>query len=253
MGQRLHISTPTISWTGTILLLVILSTGAMRGAEFEKFFAQGTTAYRAGNYTNAAAAFAESASLQPASGTLQNLGNAEWRAGQAGAAILAWERSLWLDPFNRAAHNNLRFARKALQVESPDLGWFEVISTWLPVSWWAWIAGLSFWVAIAAALMPGILRWRKAGWHQAIAALGLTVFLLSLPAHAGVQTRARLGFVLQKDTGLRLTPTADAQDITKLAAGDPARLVRVRGDYLLVRTSRATGWLRTGEFGQVCP
>ena len=171
----------------------------------------------------AAEAFRQSVTLQPASGALQNLGNAEWQRHRTGAAILAWEQALWLDPFNQSARQNLRFARKTAQLEAPDLAWYEVISTWLPVSWWAWIAGVSLWLAVGMVLLPGILRRRKATWHQAIAALGLMVFLLSVPAHIGVETRSRIGFVLQKDTPLRLTPTLEAQAVTRLAAGEPAR------------------------------
>jgi hypothetical protein len=102
-------------------------------------------------------------------------------------------------------------------------------------------------------LLPGILRRRKATWHQAIAAVALMVFLLSIPALLGVQTRARIGFVLEQDTPLRLTPTLEAQSITRLAPGDPARSVRVRGRYILIRTSRTVGWIEQDQFGLTCP
>jgi hypothetical protein len=190
--------------------------------------------------------------LQPASGTLQDLGLAEWRRGHAGAAILSWEQSIWLQPFDTAARGNLRYARKVAQLEAPELAWYEVISTWLPGNWWAWIAGVSFWLAVAMVLLPGIFRRPKAAWHQALAALGLTVFLLSIPAHIGVHTRSRIGFVQQKDTPLRLTPTKEAQFVTRLAAGEPARLQRQQGNFLLIRTSRSSGWIDHEQFALVC-
>ena len=211
------------------------------------------SAYRAGDYARAAEAFRQSVALQPASGALQNLGNAEWQSRRPGAAILSWEQALWLDPFNQSARQNLRFARKTAQLEAPDLAWYEVVSTWLPVSWWAWIAGVSFWLAVAMGMLPGILRWRKATWHQAIAAVGLMVFLLSVPAHIGVKTRSRIGYVLQKDTPLRLTPTREAQAVTRLAAGEPARWIRAYGNYVLLSTSRSLGWLEQEQFGLTCP
>ena len=237
------------------LLLVALLSGSATASSSspETFFEAGASAYRSGDYPRAAGAFRQSVTLQPAAGALQNLGNAEWQGRRTGAAILAWEQALWLDPFKQSARQNLRFARKTAQLEAPDLTWYEVISTWLPVSWWAWIAGVSFWLAIAMVMLPGILRQRKATWHQAVAALGLMVFLLSVPAHIGVKTRSRIGFVLQKDTPLRLTPTLEAQAVTRLAAGDPARWLRARGNYVLVRTSRAVGWVEQDQFGLTCP
>src|SRR5215471_1381320 len=192
----------------------------------DALFSEGINAYRSSDYSRAADAFRKAAALQPASGTLQNLGNAEWEQGQAGAAILAWEQTLWLDPFNNAARNNLSFARKTAQLDTPNLAWYEVVSTWLPVNWWPWITGAGFWVAVAMVTLPGIFRTQKATWHQAAAALGLTVFLLSLPAHFGVHMRSHLGFIVQKETPLKLTPTADAQILRHLAAGEPARWER---------------------------
>jgi tetratricopeptide (TPR) repeat protein len=238
-----------------VLLLWLGMAMAAQGAaaSVDGLFQEGTAAYRAGDYSRAARAFGEAARRQPASGTLQNLGNAEWQNGRTGPAIVAWEQALWLNPFNRAARNNLRFARKAAQVEAPDLSWDEVVSTWLPIDCWAWMTGASLWLAVGMALLPGILRRRKASWHQAVAALGIMVFLLSVPAHLGVHTRARIGFVVQKDALLRLTPTQEGQGLARLGAGEPARWVRARGPYVLVRTSRAVGWIERAQLGLVCP
>jgi hypothetical protein len=220
-------------------------------ASADTSFHIGSGAYHAGDFARAAQAFAQAASIQPASGTLQNLGNAEWQRGQTGWAVLAWEQALWVDPFNNAAHTNLRFARRTAQLETPELTWYEVVSTWLPVNWWGWIAGASFWLALTLVLLPGILRWRKLSWHQAIAAVGFAIFLLSVPAHLGVETRSRMGFVLQKETPLRLTPTQESQVVTRLPAGEAVRVERTRGAFCLVHTSRAAGWIRRDELGLI--
>ena len=240
--------------TSLLLLMALCASPILVSAiSPEALFQSGTTAYRASDYAHAAEAFRQSVVLQPASGTLQDLGNAEWRCQHTGAAILAWEQARWLDPFNPSVRRNLGFARKTAQLEAPDLTWYEVVSTWLPANWWAWVAGISLWLAVGMGILPGVLRQRKATWHQAVAALGLMVFLLSLPAHIGVQTRSRIGFVLQKDTPLRLTPTLEAQAMTRLAAGEPGRWVRARGNYVLIRTSRTLGWVEQNQFGVACP
>lgn len=215
-------------------------------------FTVGTAAYAAGDYETAVVAFREAASAGPAAGTLLNLGLAEWQRGAVGPAILAWERTRWVSPFDRHARNNLQFARTQAQLESPELTWYEVASTWLPANWWAWIVGGSLWFVVGMLTLPGVLRRRRTTWHQTLAAVGLGVLLLSLPAHLGVLTRAQLGFVLAKDVPLRLTPTADAEAVTRLAAGESARCLRRRGDYVFVRTNHATGWLHRTEFALVC-
>jgi tetratricopeptide (TPR) repeat protein len=218
----------------------------------DALFRYATNAFNAGDYLQAATALAQAASLEPASGTLQNLGNADWQSGRVGPAIVAWEQALWLNPLNQAARMNLRFARRTAQIESPDLNWSEVVSSWLPANWWAWVAGLSLWTAVGISTVPGMLRRRKAAWHQAVAAFALAIFLLSIPAHLGIHSRAKLGFILFKDVPLRLTPTADAQFITRMAAGEPVRIERTQGTYLLVRASHTSGWILADQFKLIC-
>jgi tetratricopeptide (TPR) repeat protein len=224
-----------------------------QAASADALFNDGIAAYQAADFSRATAAFREAATQQPAAGTFRNLGNAEWHRGRVGAAIIAWEQARWLDPYDTDSRNNLRFARATAQLETPELAWYEVGSTWLPLNGWAWITGASLWLVAGALTLPGILRRRKAGWYQAMVAVGLTLFLLSLPAHVGVRARSQIGFVLIKNTPLRLTPTAEAQVVTRLAAGEPARWERQRGNYFFIRSSRAAGWVERDEFGLVCP
>jgi len=238
--------------SGFTLVACVLLVLTTRLFASDSLFDQGLTAFRAGDYAKSADAFREEAMHQPASGTLQNLGLAEWHCGRTGRAVLAWEQALWLNPFNEAARANLRFVRKTAQLESPELAWYEVVSTWLPMNWWAWATTLSLWLAIGIGAVPGILHWRRAAWQQAVAALALTMFLLSLPAQLGLNTRSRLGFVERKDVPLRLTPTHEAQFVTRLSAGEPARLERSRGGYVLIRTSRSLGWVEREEFRLIC-
>ena len=89
------------------------------------------------------------------------------------------------------------------------------------------------------------------GWQNAFAAVGLTVLLLSLPAQWGIHTRSRLGFVMEKDSPLLLTPTSEGQITARLPSGEPARFERWRNGFVLVRTSRARGWVRSEHFALV--
>jgi hypothetical protein len=237
-----------------LLMLLLLDSSMGFGADENavELFHEGVDSYHAGDYSTASVLFRRAAVLSPAAGTLQNLGIAEWQRGETGTAVLAWEQARWLDPFNESIRDDLRFARKTAQLESPELAWYEVVSNWLPVNWWAWTAAASLWLAISMGTLPGIFRWRKLAWHQAVAAVGLAVFLLSVPAQFGLSTRSHLGFIVQKDVPLRLTPTHEAQDITRLAAGEPARLLRSRGNYYLLRTNHSEGWVERAQFGLIC-
>ena len=254
-------------WPGTATLRVLLS----RGSRFNLFFnislllvmitsefgavasvatnsfKLGDAAYEQKDFPLAAKLFTESAD-EPAAGTLQNLGNAQWQDGRTAEAIVAWERALSLNPRSSDVENNLKFARESAQLESPELTWCEIAAGWLPATVWAWLACGSLWLAVGAMIVPGVLRWRRSAAQQAVVALSLGVLLLTLPANYGVVTRSQIGFVLKRETSLRLTPTAEAEAVTKLAAGEPGRVLRERGNYLLIRTRRTTGWVERDGF-----
>lgn len=233
------------------LLAFALTAGA--GSPPDESFQRGIASYRAGEFAKSAEWFGECAARQPSSGAWQNLGLAEWRSWQVGEAIVAWERAVWLDPANHAARANLQFARKTAQLEAPTLAWNEVPTTWLSVNTWAWLGGVSLWAAVGLIMLPAFLRRPRATWSQALAATGLAIFLLSIPAQIGAHTRARIGFVVGPGAALQLSPTRDAETVTQLAPGEPARGGEVRGDYVFVRTSRNAGWLERAQFKLVCP
>ena len=86
---------------------------------------------------------------------------------------------------------------------------------------------------------------------QAARAAFAAATLLCLPALAGLNSRARLGFVLPDRVPLRVTPTDLAHVTAYVASATPIRLERTRGDYVLIRTHYSTGWLRADEVGWI--
>ena len=231
------------------LLFILVNSGR---AVTNDFFAQGIELDRAGQFPEAAAAFKKSARVQPSTGALLNLGLAEWRRGRAGAAVLAWEQARWIDPSDKRAETDLKFAREAAQLEEPDLKWFETVSTWLPAGDWVWLAGASLWLALGALLLPGVFRWRKAGWQQMLAALAFGSFLFCLTGNLGVVSRAQIGFVVKKSAPLLLTPTENGEVVSALNAGEPARRLRTHGKYLYIKSGTGSGWIDQDNFQLIC-
>ena len=214
-------------------------------------FQEGIQEYRAANFSEAAREFRESVGRHPTAGASLDLGNAEWQQGRVGPAILAWEQTLWLSPTDAQARNNLKYARSTAQIEAPELAWYEVISTWTPSAWWAMLTALCLWTLATLVAVPGIFRHRRTSRNQALAAIALTLLLLSLPAHYGWYTRSKIGIVLDQNTPLRLTPTELAQEVTRVGAGDPGRCERMLGNYCYVRFRTASGWIARDEFALI--
>lgn len=239
-----------IQRVATLLCAAGIIGGMSLRARADAFAAAGR-AYEQADFAAAAELFAAAVSNQPSVGALQNLGNAHWQLGQTAEALLAWEQARLVQPFTAAVENNLKFAREAAQLETPDFTWCEIAAGWLPASWWAGLACGSFWFAVAMLLAPGILRWRRLALQQALVAVGLGIFLLALPANYGCWTRTQLGFVLAAETPLRYTPTAEAEPVTIMAAGEPGRILRERGKYYLIQTRRSEGWVERNKFGRM--
>jgi tetratricopeptide (TPR) repeat protein len=236
-----------------VLIVVILSAVSYRASAAEIYFREGVEVYRAGKYAESAQSFRHALAERPASGTLLNLGIVEWRRGRIGDAILSWEQASWLDPFNAAAKQNLEFARETSQLEAIDLAWYERPSTLLPANVWSWIACGSLAMAVGMVVLPGVLRARKAGWHQAVATTALCVFLLSIVPCIGAVTRSNIGVVLERNAALLLTPTKEGEVISSLPSGQPVRKLRARGNFILVRTQNGSGWIEARKIGFVCP
>lgn len=237
------------------LLLLLLLTLPLAAQSADERFSKGATAYTSGDFAEAAY------QLRPlveeghiSAGALHNLGNAEWKVSRPGHAILAWERAAALDPANPNTAANLRFARHEAKLGAPVLGWHEQYSSWRPSAFWLAAAMLGLWGGVALLVLPRLLAWRRADWHQGVAALLLAIFMLSVPAIYGLTRRAQIGVILEEETALRLVPAREGETLVKVAAGEVARVEKTRGDYLYVRAEGdRAGWVKRTEFARIWP
>lgn len=153
----------------------------------EEWFAQGNAAYEEGRFADAADAYRKIQTFQIEDARIEfNLGNAEFKMGRKGAAILHFERARQLDPTDREIRENLQYARTFLvdKFETPELPWVieRAIDrqNGLGPDRQGWIALGLIW-AICALLAyafsaPG--RW-NAGWGWALATLLLILAIVS--------------------------------------------------------------------------
>lgn len=236
---------------GTALVMALLLSAMNSHAATDDFYLHGLPAAKAGNFPEAAAAFERDLKVEPSSGAFVNLGVVEWQRGHAGAAILAWERAIWINPYDARADQNLKFARTMAQVDAPDLRWFEKPSTWLPSNAWLWVAGAGFWLAMGMLVLPRVFRWRKSGWQQPLVALGFCILLFGLTASVGVVSRTDIGFIVKNNAALRLTPTSGSEFISAVSVGEPFRREKARGNFYFIRTTMTAGWIEKSQVGLI--
>lgn len=227
------------------LLLSGLLAGPAPAAEMDA----GQAAYAAGDFVGAierwqAQVLAEGATA----GRLAALGNAEWKLGRKGRAMVCWERALLLDPRNAVATAGIRHAQSAGGVERPALTWAENYAAFLGANAWLVIATAAFWVALLGLLIPRLRRRAPSERQEKMVVAAATVFLLSLPGLWGGHLYARRAVVRQSEVSLRLTPTARGEAIVGIAEGDVVRTDRPFNGYVRVTTADGKhGWLQARE------
>lgn len=119
---------------------------------------QADSAYAADNFSLAERLYRESIAAEGTSSTIcYNLGNAYYRQGNLGMAIVNYERALKLDPTNKDARINLEFVKGKITDRQIDSGSFvsnlwENIVMFFKADTWASLAIILFALFLASAL-----------------------------------------------------------------------------------------------------
>jgi len=111
-------------------LFILSSRAAYAADDYLSRFKQAGDYYRSGNFEKAVELYKDIFSHDQTNPELfYNLGNAYYKQGLTGKAIVNYERALRFAPRDVAARNNLDFVRKYLN--EPELTFFESVRTWV--------------------------------------------------------------------------------------------------------------------------
>ena len=210
-------------------------------------------AYAKGDYATAVEQWSEAARTEGVSaGLLSALGNAEWRLGRKGRAMVCWERALLLDPRDPVALAGIRHALDAGGTERPALTWSENYAALLTADAWLILASLSFWVAFLCVIIPRLRRRSASETNHRTRMIALTLLALCIPGLWGSRSLSDRAVVRRTEISLRLTPTQFGEPLHAVAEGDVVRTGRPFNGHVRATTADGkTGWLRTGEIEAV--
>src|SRR3954469_17009426 len=133
------------------LLAAILIGSLSRGlwAADQDLFAKANQAYTDARYHEAATGYQELVRTGNWNATIfYNLGNAQYRLGNFGQAILNYERALALDPRHPEADANLRLARDEARALELRKNWIERYASVATVKQWSIATAAGFWIAL---------------------------------------------------------------------------------------------------------
>jgi tetratricopeptide (TPR) repeat protein len=183
-----------------------------------------------------------------------DLGNAYFRAGDFGHAILNYERALALERHHPEATANLQIARDEAHALELQQSWPERYSQFASVDEYSIAAAIAFWLAMFAIFVLIFGRRRSA---TLIAAL---IFCLLVGAGAiyAVYTLERgangsaLAIVTGKDVQARLATADTANSVLALPPGSEVKILSTRGDWIYVALPNTLrGWIPTKDAQQV--
>ncbi len=183
---------------------------------------------------------------------LAALGNAEWRLGRKGRAMVCWERALLIDPRDPVALAGIRHGLDAGGVERPKPTAAEEYAAFLTADLWLLLAAAAFWTAVLCVAVPRLRR-RPAGEANQWTRVGaLTVLALCAPGIWGGRSLDARAVIRRAEVSLRLTPTLAGEPLRGMAEGDVVRTERPLNGHVRVRTADGkTGWVRAGEIEAV--
>ena len=230
------------------VLLGVLGSSAF--ASPADLFGRGNTAYEAGNYLQAVAFYDSAAAGMTSPEVLYNRGNAHFKLGEIGRAIADYNRAYVLKPHDKDIIHNLAFARqfrpdKTLTIENPLTRMFTDVMRLLDATSARVLAGLFFFLALAALALLFVRGQRLFGWI----AIGLGVLFLYCfvsSASWGEETNPAHAVVVQPELTLRSGPGPEYKEIAVVHDGLEVMLREQRPGYVLIQIPGGDGgWVES--------
>lgn len=250
-----------VSGLALVLGLLLVTAGAS-AQRLDAIFAEGREAYLAGRYEEATAAWERLREAGVRDADVEyDLGLAQVQLGRFGAATLAFERALRVDPSDDEARAALQSARSVLaerraQREGSaslggEVGFGEVLVRPFTEPLLAWLlVGLE---ALLLLLVVALFRLPRLRAALAIATAVTGVLFVAvgggLLVKRGVFEEGRRGIVLTEEAVLREGPDDRTARLADAHEGDGVRVLGEEEEWLLVEHRGRRGWTPRDRVG----
>jgi tetratricopeptide (TPR) repeat protein len=183
-----------------------------------------------------------------------DLGNAYFRIGDFGRAVLNYERALALEPHHPEATANLQIARDEAHALELQQSWPERYLHVANVNQYSIAAAIAFWLAVFAIVMLIFARRRSATLITTL----MFCLLVSVVAIYAVYTLERgsdgsaLAIVTGKNVQARLATADSANSVLALPPGSAVKILSTRGDWIYAALpNNLRGWIPAKDAQQV--
>jgi tetratricopeptide (TPR) repeat protein len=245
----------TANRTLTILCCLAFGFASVAHAQSDADFTKANQEYAQGHFKEAISGYEALVSAGQWSANLfYDLGNAYFRTGEFGRAILNYERALALEQHHPEATANLQIARdEARALELPQ-SWPERYLQFGSVNQYCIAAAIAFWLAAFAIAMLIFARRRSA---TLIVALTFCLLIGAGATYAVVALErgsngSALAIITGKDVQARLATADTANSVLALPPGSEVKILSTRGDWIYAELPNTLrGWIPAKNAQQV--
>ena len=234
-------------------IIFAITSSAFAQADAE--FAKANQEFAQGHFKEAISGYeALIRSGQWSANVFYDLGNAYFRTGDFGRAILNYERALTLERHHPEATANLQIARDeahALEIQPSSL---ERYLQFASLNQYSIAAATAFWLAIFA-MFALIFKQRRSARAIAVSICCLLVLAVAVYAIFTLERGSKgqaLAVVTGKDVQARLATADTANSVLALPAGSEIKILSTRGDWIYAALpNNLRGWIPAKNAEQV--
>lgn len=209
-------------------------------------FEQANRLYGQGHFRDAARTYSrliESGVVSPS--IYFNLGNASFRAGDLGSAIVAYRQAERLAPRDADLRANLEFVRRQVQGPSARPNIIERTTARLTLNEWTGITLVPFWICLLAAAAAQLRPARKSLFRTLAWTCGIiSVVTLGGLIAAWTGANQAIGVVTVDQTTVHTGPLDESPIAFSVRDGAELRIVDEKDSWLNVAAGRRVGWLK---------
>ncbi len=234
-------------------IIFAITSSAFAQADAE--FAKANREFAQGHFKEAISGYeALIRSGQWSANVFYDLGNAYFRTGDFGRAILNYERALTLERHHPEATANLQIARDeahALEIQPSSL---ERYLQFASLNQYSIAAATAFWLAIFA-MFALIFKQRRSARAIAVSICCLLVLAVAVYAIFTLERGSKgqaLAVVTGKDVQARLATADTANSVLALPTGSEIKILSTRGDWIYAALpNNLRGWIPAKNAEQV--
>jgi len=247
----------------TVLFIAVLAPAFGRDSKAEVLFDAGNTAYVNSDYHTAVEYYDSIIDMGLQSSRLYyNMGNACFKTGKIGPAILYYNKAQRLSPMNADIEHNLAVAGAFTR---DNIGyvprffasrWVVALRSMLDSNAWAWLSLALFALFLAGALLyllPVSLRLRKTGLGLGISSAALCV-LTAVFASVGrsESLHPKDGIVMISACAVKSAPDASGKDLFVLHEGTKVKITDALNDWREITVSDGhSGWINVSSIALI--